>query len=749
MANLVIVESPTKASTIKGYLGSNYKVLASKGHIRDLPKSELGIDVDNGFEPRYINIRGKGDLIKLLKKEAGAASKIFLATDPDREGEAISWHLAQVLSDQKSKISRVTFNEITKSSVKAAIKNARSIDENLVNSQQTRRILDRIVGYKLSPFLWKNVRHGLSAGRVQSVATRMIVEREEEINAFVPEEYWEIEGSFKTERGDAFTASYFSQNPKKKETVSSEKRALEILDDIKSASPVVSSIKKSVQRRSPAPPFTTSSMQQEANRRLNFNSQKTMKLAQELYEGINLGASNGGTQGLITYIRTDSLRIATEAQEAAKAFIVEHYGEKFAPAKFRTFKMRANSQDAHEAIRPSSVNLTPDVVKAHLTADQYKLYKLIWDRFVASQMENAVYDTVSANILCNSSIFHANGNTVRFMGFLAVYEETGDEKVKEKQSALPELHENDALELLNVEPSKHFTEPPLRYTEASLIKALEEKGIGRPSTYTPTIMTIIQRDYVERVGKSLKPTSLGEVTTKVMKEHFSDIINYEFTANMESDLDDISVGEKNTLEVLDGFYNNFKNELDKAEETMNGRTVEIPDKECDIICEKCGATMVIKKGRFGRFAACPNYPECKNTKSIDNNGKPVEKKAAATPTGEKCELCGGELVLRKGRFNSFLACSNYPKCKFTKSITKETGAICPVCKGKIVQKRTKTQKIFYSCENYPTCAFSTWDVPVEEKCPKCESTLLYKKSKNKIYCSNENCDYTAESRDEN
>lgn len=748
MANLVIVESPTKAGTIKGYLGSNYKVLASKGHVRDLPKSKFGIDVENDFKPEYINIRGKADLIKLLKKEGKAAAKIYLATDPDREGEAISWHLAQVLSEYQSKISRVTFNEITKSSVRSAIKNARDIDGDLVNSQQTRRLLDRIVGYKLSPFLWKNVKHGLSAGRVQSVATRLIVEREEEIKNFKPEEYWEIEGKFMTPRNDELTAKYYSQVGKRRENITSGERAAEVANDIMNGSPAISSVKKSVKHRSPAPPFTTSSMQQEANRRLNFNSQKTMKVAQELYEGINLGAARGGTQGLITYMRTDSLRISNEAAVAAKEFIVKNFGEKYAPDKFRVYKMRANAQDAHEAIRPSDINLTPEDVKANMTYDQYKLYKLIWDRFVASQMENAEYDTVAADIVSGNSLLKASGSSIRFPGFLSVYEELTDDKAEEKQCILPKLIENDALKTVSVEPSKHFTEPPLRYTEASLIKALEEKGIGRPSTYTPTITTIIQRDYVERAGKSLKPTALGEVTTNVMRENFPDIISYEFTANMENDLDDISVGKKDYKGVLRDFYSGFEKDLKKANETMDGKSVQVPEKECDIICDKCGAHMVIKKSKYGRFAACPNYPKCKNTKSIDSDGHVIEKTAPKIYEGQKCELCGGNLVIRKGRAENFLACENYPKCKFTKSINKQTDHKCPACGGKLVMKRTKTQKTFYGCENYPKCNFASWYVPTDKKCPNCGNVLFYNKSKNLLCCQKENCGYTVEKTDD-
>lgn len=742
MTNLVIVESPAKASTIKSYLGSSYKVVASKGHVRDLPKSTLGIDIENNFEPHYINIRGKGDLIKELKKEAKKADRIFLATDPDREGEAISWHLAVSLGISVEKVNRITFNEITKTAVKDAIKAPRELDMDLVNAQQTRRIFDRIVGYKLSPFLWKKVKSGLSAGRVQSAATKIIVERENEIRAFVPQEYWTVDAVLETEKGAYMTVRYFG------DTATREKVELSSAEDAQRVKSAVDGrpfkaieVKKGTKVKSPAPPFTTSTLQQEASRKLNFQSQRTMRVAQELYEGINLG-SDGGVQGLITYMRTDSLRIASEAQNAAREYIVEKFGEKYCPETPRVYKSKASAQDAHEAIRPSSMKHDPQKVKKHLSTDQYRLYKLIWDRFVASQMENAVYDTVAADIISGESVLHANGSTVKFAGFLAVYEEFTDEKSEEKQTVLPELKEKEILTLLGVDPTKHFTEPPLRYTEASLIKALEEKGIGRPSTYTPTITTIIQRDYVERMGKSLKPTPLGEVTTKVMKENFSDIINYEFTANMESDLDDISVGQKDYLSVLNSFYAGFKADLDVAYESMDGKAVAIPEKESDIICDKCGAKMVIKKGRFGRFAACPNYPECKNTKSIDNDGNVVEKKPELKTTGEKCELCGGDLVVRKGRFNSFIACSNYPKCKFTKSISKETGGICPACGSKIVQKRTKSQKTFYSCEKYPECGFSTWDMPTEEKCADCGSTLFLKKSKGLVYCAKDGCGFS-------
>jgi len=748
--NLVILESPGKIGAVKSYLGSNYKVIASVGHVRDLPKSTLGIDIDNGFEPHYINIRGKGDLIKELRKEAKNADKIFFATDPDREGEAISWHLAAIIGEDAKKAKRVTFNEITKTAVKEAIKHPRSIDMNLVNSQQARRILDRIVGYQISPFLWKTVKSGLSAGRVQSVATKIIVEREEEIRQFVPKEYWSIDVGLKNGEKN-ITAHYYGDKAKKIKLENKE-QADKVLNDIDGNIFVVYEVKKSVKKRSPQPPFITSTLQQEAARKLGFQSQRTMKIAQELYEGVNLGSEFGGVHGVITYMRTDSLRVSVEAQAKALDFIEEKYGKDYRPEKPRIFKTKSNAQDAHEAIRPSKVTFEPIAIKKYLSNEQFKLYKLIWDRFLASQMSAAVIDTVVADFENSGHIFRATGNTVKFLGYTAIYTESADVASNEddqfnpeKNGVLPALKKEEQFDVNKIDASQHFTEPPLRYDEASLIKFLEEKGIGRPSTYTPIITVILARGYVARDGKSLKPTQLGEVITKIMNEHFPDILNYKFTANMENNLDTIENGEAKLESVLSGFYKGFKKELDKASEALGSESVDVPVEETDIICELCGSKMIIKNGRFGKFAACPNYPKCKNTKTLDKDGKVAESKPLEK-VDFKCELCGSDMVLRKGKFGEFYACSNYPKCKFTKTIEGKTDYKCPKCGGEIVKKQTKGGKQFYSCSNYPKCDFSTWDTPTGKACPKCSGMVLEKKNKMQhyLYCHDKKCDYKEE-----
>ncbi len=745
MSNLVIVESPSKASTIKGYLGSGYKVIASKGHVRDLPKSTLGVDIENNFEARYINIRGKGDLIKELKKEAKKANKVFLATDPDREGEAISWHLANALGLDSSKAKRITFNEVTKSAIKAAIKAPRDIDMELVNSQQARRILDRIVGYKISPVLWKTIKSGLSAGRVQSVATRIIVEREEEINAFNPEEYWTIDAVLETEDKQDFKAKFYGENGKKVD-LKTEADAKEVLNAIEGHSFRISSVKKAVRTKNPQPPFITSTMQQEASRKLGFQLQRIMKVAQELYEGINIGSKNGGVQGLITYMRTDSLRISADAQNAAKDYIIANYGENHYPKTPRVYKSKGNVQDAHEAIRPSKVSLTPDSIKKYLTPDQFKLYRLIWSRFVASQMESASFDTVNATITANNKDFHASGSTLKFAGYLTIYQENDTDK---DSNNLPELKENQLVIPKSITPEQHFTEPPARYTEASLIKFLEEMGIGRPSTYSPIITTIIQRNYVKRESKVLKPTPLGEVTTRLMKESFPDIVDYKFTASLEDRLDSIERGENSLLGVLSDFYGPFEEELKKA--YLDLEKIDVPAEETDIVCELCGAKMIIKNGRFGKFAACPNYPECKNTKPIGRDGKVVEpkQKEEAKKAGFKCELCGAEMVIRSGRYGNFYACENYPTCKNTKRITKDTGVACPKCGAKVVAKSGRKNSYFYSCERYPECDFSSWDLPTGELCPECGKPLFRKKGKNLIVCNDKSCGYKREDNEQN
>ena len=751
MANLVIVESPSKASTIKGYLGSNYKVIASKGHVRDLPKSSLGVDIENGFEPHYINIRGKGDLIKDIRKEAKNANKVFLATDPDREGEAISWHLAQALGIPVEDTLRVTFNEVTKTAVKAAIKEPRHIDMNLVDAQQARRILDRIVGYKISPFLWKNVRSGLSAGRVQSVATRIICEREDEIRSFVPVEYWTIDASLATGEGKDFNVRFYG-NKKGRVKLSSENDVNKVLSAVNGASFKVDSIKTAKKKKLPAPPFTTSTMQQEASKKLGFQSQKIMKVAQELYEGINIGSENGGVQGLITYMRTDSLRVSNDAMAEAKDYIADKYGNNYCPSSPRIYKSRATAQDAHEAIRPSRVAIEPLKIKKYLSTDQFKLYKLIWERFVASQMESALLSTVTVDCESASYIFRASGYTVDFQGYMAVYEESeddvkqnADEPSEQKNIRLPAMNEGDALKTLSITPDKHFTEPPARYNDASLVKFLEEMGIGRPSTFATIISTIISRNYVKREGKMLVPTPTGELTNKLMIQSFPDIVNYKFTAEMESDLDGIEQGNVAMKGVLEDFWKDFERELSEANEKMKDAELDVPVEETDIICDKCGSKMVVKNGRFGKFAACPNYPQCKNTKPLVSPEKEEQKEKKQQVVADfKCELCGGDMVQRSGRYGSFFACANFPACSFTKQKTRDIGVSCPKCGSKIVMKNGKNKTVFYSCEKYPTCDFSSWDMPTDERCPDCGEILYRKKGQNILFCHTKSCGFKKE-----
>jgi len=754
--NLVIIESPHKANTIKGFLGSGYRVVASNGHIRDLPKSTLGVDIENDFKPHYINIRGKGELIRELKKEVKAADRVYLAADPDREGEAISWHLAVALEIPEEKIRRVTFNELTKTAVKNGFASPRAIDMNLVNSQQARRILDRIVGYKLSPFLWKTVRSGLSAGRVQSVATRIIVEREEEIRRFVPEEYWTVEAVLSKGK-KKFRAKYYGDllpdAQIERVELKTGEQAHAVVESVTGKPFRVLSVKKAVRQKNPAPPFTTSTLLQEASRKLGFQSQRIMRVAQELYEGVNLGS--GGTHGLITYMRTDSMRVSSEAAAAAKEYIIKEFGEQYYPQTQRTYKTDASAQDAHEAIRPTDLTLTPDSVKKYLTPDQYKLYKLIWSRFVASQMASAELDTVTSEFESGGRVFRASGYTVRFNGYLAVYGDADDKEEKEEGKAsdaeeavkakLPELAEGEEIAADTVTPEQHFTEPPPRFTEGSLIKFLKDRGIGRPSTYTPIITTIIERGYVRREGKTLVPTPLGELTTKIMVESFPDIVDYEFTAHMEEQLDHIENGKLGMVDVLREFYTGFEASLIRAEQTVSKDDINLPVEETDIICEKCGSRMIVKTGRYGKFAACPNYPECKNTKPLDKNGNLAEKsRAAAEPTDEICDKCGAPMVKRHGRFGEFLACSRFPECKNTKQIVHGIGVSCPKCGGQIVRRFGKNRSVFYSCENYPDCDFVSWDQPTDEKCPNCGQPLYIKKGKNLLYCKDKSCGYRRE-----
>ena len=607
---LIIVESPAKANTIKKFLGGSTKVVASMGHIRDLPKSKMGVDIEHDFEPEYINIRGKGDLIKSLKKDAKQAKKVYIATDPDREGEAIAWHLAYILKDEKNKISRVTFNEITKNAVQKAIKEPRNIDMNVVDAQQARRVLDRIVGYKMSPLLWKKVKRGLSAGRVQSVAVKLIVDRENEIEGFKPEEYWNIYAKLKDEKTKKqFEARFYGKNGKKLE-IHSKQETDEVLEGIKNAKYIVSEVKKGEKKRTPAPPFTTSTMQQEASRKLGFTLKKTMSVAQGLYEGVRIPEK--GTVGLITYMRTDSTRISDVARAAAKEYIVKNYGEKYYENRY--YKTNKEAQDAHEAIRPTYIDVNPEDIKDVITKDQYKLYKLIYNRFMASQMANAIYDTMAVNIKANEYDFKANGQAIKFKGFMTLYVEGTDAKEVVEDGMLPELEEGNTEKLVELDPKQSFTEPPARYTEASLVKALEEKGIGRPSTYSPTITTILERRYIEKVQKQLMPTELGKIVNKLLTENFTDVINVEFTAKIENEFDEISEGKAEWKKMIRDFYGPFSIELDKVEKELEH--VELVDEVSDVPCEKCGRMMVYKYGKYGKFLACPGYPECKNAKTI-------------------------------------------------------------------------------------------------------------------------------------
>lgn len=688
MSKLVIVESPAKAKNIKGYLGRGYEVVASMGHVRDLPAARLSVDIANDFEPKYAVIKGKENFVKELQKKADAADYVYLATDPDREGEAISWHLATLLNlDMKDK-NRVTFNEITKNGVQNGMAHPRAIDIDFVNAQQARRILDRLIGYKLSPFISQKIRRGLSAGRVQSVALRLIVDREEEIRAFNPEEYWSIDAKF-TNPPDrkAFSAALYSKDGDKIK-IENKEQSDSILNDLKNAEYVVKSMKKGSRKKNPTPPFITSTLQQEASRRLSFQAKRTMKAAQELYEGVDAGEL--GTVGLITYMRTDSLRISEEARAAGNQYIANTYGEKYLPKKPRYYKSKSNIQDGHEAIRPTMPNVNPESVKAYLTSDQYKIYKLVWERFIASLMESCLQETMKIEIEANSYIFTATGYTVKFDGFTALYEEKGDDEKKDVSAPLPAMKEGDVLKLKSILGNQHFTQPPARYTEASLTKALEENGVGRPSTYVTITSTILNREYVKREGKQFVPTELGEAVTNLLKDKMPNIVNVKYTSKMETDLDKIDSGEKNYKEMIRLYYDDFEKPLEKAKEEMQGVKIKLKEEETDVVCEKCGRKMVIKVGRYGKFLACPGYPECKNTKP---------------------------LVFK-------------------------TKAKCPECGGDVIEKKTKRGTSFYGCSNYPDCNFMTWDMPTDEVCPKCGKSL-FKRRGNVLYCPDtEGCGFT-------
>ncbi len=685
--NLVIVESPSKAKTIGKYLGPDYTVKASMGHLRDLPKSTMGVDLDGDFTPRYIPVKGKEDLIKELKSAAASADTVYLATDPDREGEAISWHLKELLNLSDSKAQRVTFNEITQKVVRESISKPREIDYDLVDAQQARRVLDRIVGYQLSPLLWKKVRRGLSAGRVQSVATRLVVDRENEIRAFEAREYWTLDVSLnRIGKPGSFLAHYWGED--KKRELANEAETQAVIDDVAGREFTVTNVKKAEKKRSAAPPFTTSTLQQEASRKLGFTPKKTMTLAQQLYEGVEVAGE--GTTGLITYMRTDSLRLSDEAMAAAADFIKHRYGAPYYYGKFHVFKTKSGAQDAHEAIRPSHVELDPEQIKDSLTRDQYRLYKLIWSRFLASQMANAVYDTVSIDTECAGHVFRSSHQSLRFAGFIAVYEEGRDDEADPVGAALPDLQVGDKADAVKFNKQQHFTQPPARYTEATLVKAMEEKGVGRPSTYAATISIIQDRDYVAKQDKRLAPTALGEVVTGLMVERFNDIIDVEFTANMEGKLDAVEEGKQNWKELLHDFYGGFKKELEDAEAAMEGVRLKVPEEETDEICELCGRNMVIKMGRFGKFLACPGFPECKNAKPL------VEH--------------------MPGR--------------------------CPKCGSGMLKRKSKRGFAYYACEQGAECGFMTWDVPTADDCPKCGQTLFKKSGRGRMkpFCVNENCE---------
>ncbi|MEA5050854.1 MAG: type I DNA topoisomerase [Oscillospiraceae bacterium] len=692
MSKLVIVESPAKAKTIKKYLGRDYEVMASMGHIRDLPKNSLGVNVDKEFKPQYLNISGKEKLIKELQDAAKKSDYVYLATDPDREGEAISWHLAHLLKLPVDDKNRVTFGEITQKGVREGMSAPRTIDLDLVNSQQARRILDRIVGYKLSPFLWRKVRRGLSAGRVQSVAVRLIVDRERSIEAFVPQEFWTIDATLRPSGGSkTFTARLRTKDGVDPDDfkLENKEQADAVLAALENAEFTIDDIKKGVRRRVPEPPFITSTLQQEASRRLGFTARRTMRAAQELYEGIDLEGL--GSTGLITYMRTDSLRVADDAVAQANDYIAGEYGEKYVCRTQRTYKRKSAStvQDAHEAIRPTSVALTPDKVKASLTPDQYKLYRLIWERFVASRMSDQILDTVVVNLRAGDYLFRATGHTVAFDGFARLYEAATDEKA-ETAAELPPLEPTTVLRKKEVKATQRFTQPPQRFTEATLIKTLEENGIGRPSTYAPIISTIIDRGYVEREQRSLKPTSLGLVVTDLMIDQFPNIVDEKFSAGMEKNLDKIEEGKADWVKTLDKFYKDFSKTLSKAEENLDGQRLKVPEEETDVVCELCGRKMVVKTGRYGKFLACPGFPECRNTKKI----------------------------------------------------VVETPGVCPKCGGKILLRRSQKGRVFYACEKGRECGFMSWDEPVAEKCPQCGASLFRKKGRAPyLYCQKEGCGY--------
>lgn len=739
MKSLLIVESPAKIKTLSKFLGKDFTIKASIGHLKDLPKKELGVDVEKDFAPKYVVIEGKSKILKELKNAAKNADRILLAPDPDREGEAIAWHIAKELNGGSDRILRVEFNEITEKAVTEAVKNPRKINMNLVNAQQARRILDRLVGYKLSPLLWRKVRRGLSAGRVQSVAVRLVVDREREIKAFKPVEYWSITATIEGKEPPQFDAKLFQISSEKAE-IKNESEAKNILKDLDGKSFVADKIEIKNKKRFPAPPFITSTLQQEAARKLRFTANRTMIIAQQLYEGLELGSE--GSVGIITYMRTDSVRVSSEAQQEARKFIANEFGKDCVPEKSPVYKSKKSAQEAHEAIRPTSVLREPRNIKQYLSPEQYRLYKLIWKRFLASQMSPALLEQTSVDIGADKYTFRATGTVVKFPSFISLYTESADE-TSEEDKLLPSLKEGDALKTIAIMPKQHFTQPPPRYTEASLVKELEAKGIGRPSTYAAILLTIQKRTYTEKSEGRFKPTELGVVVTDLLIERFPGLMDIGFTAKMEDNLDKIEDAASKWVKVVKDFYVPFNKELEKAVEIVG--KVKPKDIATDQLCEKCGKPMVIKWGRHGRFMACSGFPECKNAKPLEGQGSGVkgqESNAEVQQTDEKCPKCGSPMVIKSGRFGRFIACSKYPECKTTKPIS--MGIKCPEDGGEIVERRTKKGKIFFSCSNYPKCKFATWYKPMSKNCPKCGSSILVEKRTKKeqsLACIKKECDY--------
>ncbi|RMF84520.1 MAG: type I DNA topoisomerase [Nitrospinota bacterium] len=749
--SLVIVESPAKAKTLKKFLGKDFTVKASVGHVKDLPEKRLGVDIEDNFRPEYVVIRGKAKILKELRESALKADKVYLAPDPDREGEAIAWHIAESLQGKAPEdIYRVLFNEITQQAVRQAMAHPQRIDQNKVLAQQTRRILDRLVGYKISPLLWKKVQQGLSAGRVQSVALRLICEREREIQNFVPQEYWSITARLEGQNPPPFAAKLIKIGKKKAE-IGDETTARQIVEGVRTLPLSVEKVTRKTQRRQPPPPFITSRLQQEAANKLHFSAQKTMRIAQTLYEGVALGAE--GEVGLITYMRTDSTRVAPEAQQEARTYIQERFGRDYLPAKPRTYRNRKGIQDAHEAIRPTSVLRDPETVRPYLTRDQYRLYALIWERFVASQMAAAVFDLTTVDIRGGEYLFRATGSVLRFPGYLRLRQD-GDqtplpaEEESEEASApeeetgvLPPLEEGETLRLLDIIPKQHFTQPPPRYSEGSLVAELEKRGIGRPSTYATILSTIRDRNYVQVIDRRFHPTELGMLVTELLVENFPSILNVEFTANMEEELDKIEEGEKDWVTTLKEFYQSFSQNLVHASVHMRNLRREV--EETEERCEKCGKKMVIRWGRYGKFLACSGYPKCKNTKEIPQNGEEGSNREEEEKVEGVCERCGQPLVIKKGRYGKFIACSGYPRCTYSRSLT--LGIPCPEegCQGELVQRRSKRGRIFYGCSRYPDCTFVLWGKPIAQSCPVCHYPLLVEKGgkEPKITCARSSCAY--------